>query len=1100
MPKRLQYGRAELLSLYSKAMPSLCDVDRLRKHGLWRVCRLRCVRRHFQVSLCSIVAYRGCRAGLSKWRTPHSRSAGNGTSIIVGNRRRTWLKNKQCSTSRSSLLTVHVDRHSAPQAININKPVSVRATRSTAVIGCLNVRSLLCKFDDVVELCHDRSIDLLCLTETWHDTDSAVLGRLRCAGFNVIDRPRPRAADADNMLVNHGGIVIVAAADVTLSPIVIVDQPTTFEMVCVRAVIGCFVAVVVVVYRPGSMSVQQRFFDELAVVLDRFATHQEPVYIVGDFNVRLDHSNDPHADQFRLLVDCYGLKLHPTGPTHQLGGTLDAVITQETAGCPECVVVEDVGLSDHHLLQWEVSTTHHALLVVTVRTRPWRHLDLELFRSALSTTRLCHSDDWPTDIDEMAALYDIELTGLLDSLIPESEFSRRPRPSDPWFDMECRVAKRITRRLERACAAANRRATTINASSSSNTSAAAAVAAKAAWYDQRRSYRQLRRRKCAEFWSDKMEADHSDPRKLWRSVDVLLGRGRLPANSAIDVESFNRFFVEKVNKVQSTTNGSTPPDFRSVKSGVAFRAFSPLTTDDVISAVRRLPDKFSAADSIPTSVFKQVIDVIAPFIVALFNRSLAVGHFPAGFKDAFLTPIVKKPGLDITDVCSYRPISNLSVLSKLLERLVALQLRDYLTSADLLPSLQSGFRPGHSTETAVLRVLSDILQAVDRGDSAALVLLDLSAAFDTVDHEILLQRLRTTFGIHDTVHQWFQSYLHGRTQYVRRGLIKSSKVRLTCGVPQGSVLGPLLFILYTADLISLIEDNGLSSHLYADDTQVYGSCRPVDIDTFSSKLSECIEVISNWMRSNRLQLNSDKTEILWCATGRRQHQLPTTSLLTDGVPVTPVKTVRNLGIFIDANLVMRTHVQRTVSRCFAALRQLRQIRNSVPAATFQSLVVALVLSRLDYGNSVLTGLPAHLVRRLQSVQNAAARLICNLRRSDHITDALVSLHWLRIPERVVFKIAVLTFKVIHGIAPEYLGPVVRVADLTSRQALRSASTNCLVVPPFKLSTIGNRAFPVAGPQVWNSLPENITSAPSLSIFRKRLKTHLFRRSFPHLIS
>ena len=162
--------------------------------------------------------------------------------------------------------------------------------------------------------------------------------------------------------------------------------------------------------------------------------------------------------------------------------------------------------------------------------------------------------------------------------------------------------------------------------------------------------------------------------------------------------------------------------------------------------------QISAADSIPTSILKQVIDVIAPFIVALFNRSLAAGHFPADFKEAFITPIVKKPGLDTTDVRSYRPISNLSVLSKLLERLVARQLRDYLTSADLLPPLQSGFRPGHSTETAVLWVLSDILQAVDRGNSAALVLLDLYAAFDTVDHEILLQRLRATFGIHDTVH------------------------------------------------------------------------------------------------------------------------------------------------------------------------------------------------------------------------------------------------------------------------------------------------------------------------------------------------------------
>jgi len=148
-------------------------------------------------------------------------------------------------------------------------------------------------------------------------------------------------------------------------------------------------------------------------------------------------------------------------------------------------------------------------------------------------------------------------------------------------------------------------------------------------------------------------------------------------------------------------------------------------------------------------------DLVVPFITELFNRSMSEGCFPAAFKEAFITPIVKKAGLDATDVSSYRPISNLSVLSKLLERLVARQLMQYLSSADLLPSLQSGFRPGHSTETAILRVLSDILQAVDRGDSAALILLYLSAAFDTVDHSILLQRLQTTFGVHDAAHRWF---------------------------------------------------------------------------------------------------------------------------------------------------------------------------------------------------------------------------------------------------------------------------------------------------------------------------------------------------------
>jgi len=977
--------------------------------------------------------------------------------------------------------------------------VKSRAALSTLTFGCLNVQSLLNKYDDVVELCrdNDRPIDLLCLTESWHDADSAVLGRLRCSGYNVVDRPRPRVAGTDDMSVNHGGVVIMAAGDVSLSPIAVVSQPSTFEVVCARAVVRQFSAIVVLVYRPGSAAIQQSFFDELAAVLDRVAVYQEPIYVMGDFNVRLDRDDDPHADQLRLLVDCYGLTLHDTEPTHRLGGTLDVVITHNSTGCPDHVAVKDVGLSDHFLLSWEVSTARAAPLSVPVCSRPWRRLDIEQFRAALSSSRLCRPDDWPADIDAMASLYDDELNILLDKCVPVRQFVRRPRPSDPWFDSECLQSKRLTRRLERASAAASHWAAA--ASPNDGTAAAKATAAKDAWYEQRREYRRLRHRKSFEFWRSKLEADQFDPGKLWKSVDVLLGRGRIPASSHIDVETFNRFFVDKVEKVRSNTKDAPPPTFSRVRSGVSFTTFSPLTIDDVIAAVRRLPDKSSAADSIPTNVLKQVADLLAPFLVELFNCSLNAGHFPDVFRHAFVTPVVKKPGLDTSAASSYRPISNLSVLSKLLERLVVYQLLNYLTSADLLSSLQSGYRAGHSTETAVLRVLSDILRAVDSGDVAALVLLDLSAAFDTVDHDILLKRLQATFGITDVAHRWIRSYLSGRTQRVRHGANISSITRLLCGVPQGSVLGPILFVLYTVDLIPLIQSHGLSAHLYADDTQVYGSCRPVDVVSFSSDLSRCVDETSGWMKSNRLQSNPDKAEVLWCTTSRRQHQLPTTPLSIDGAAVDPAKSVRDLGIYIDSDLVMRTHVQRTVSRCFSALRQLRQIRRSVPPDTFQSLIVSLVISRLDYGNAVLVGLPVYLVRRLQSVLNAAARLIYHMRSADHITDALISLHWLRVPQRIDYKVAVLTYKVLHGSAPRYLGPLVPVADLPGRRALRSAGTNRLSVPSVRLSTVGSRAFEVAAPRIWNALPEETTSAQSLMAFRRQLKSYLFQRSYPDVI-
>jgi len=268
--------------------------------------------------------------------------------------------------------------------------------------------------------------------------------------------------------------------------------------------------------------------------------------------------------------------------------------------------------------------------------------------------------------------------------------------------------------------------------------------------------------------------------------------------SSTDAETVNKFFADKIAKVSASTDNA-PPTYTHAPTEPSMCGFSTLSVDDIISGVHQLPDKSSTADPLPTFVLKQIIDLIAPFVTELFRCSLATGRFPSQFKDASITPIVKKVGLDPSDASSYRPISNLAVLSKLLERLIASQLMDYLTSADLLPSLQTAFT------RVIVRVLSDILQAINHGDFAALVLLDLSAAFNTVDHKILIQRLQSTYSIHGSVLQWFRSYLLGITQHVCRGSARSSAVHLVCGVPEGSVISPIFFILYTADLVALTE-------------------------------------------------------------------------------------------------------------------------------------------------------------------------------------------------------------------------------------------------------------------------------------------------------
>jgi len=273
-------------------------------------------------------------------------------------------------------------------------------------------------------------------------------------------------------------------------------------------------------------------------------------------------------------------------------------------------------------------------------------------------------------------------------------------------------------------------------------------------------------------------------------------------------------------------------------------------------------------------------------------------------------------------------------------------------------------------------------------------------------------------------------------------------------------------------------------------------CHPAYYLELQNSISVCISDVAAWMRSNRLQLNADKTEIIWCTSSHRQHQIPTASFAIGADVITTVSSVQDLGIYLDSDLSMRTHISKTVSDCFAVLRQIRSIRLSVTRPVLQSLVASLVLTRLDYGSSTLAGLPARQLNRLQSIINSAAHLVYSARRSEHVSPLLRELHWLRIPERIDFHLAVLVYRCMNGTTPRYLGSELqRVTDIESRRRLRSALSPSLHVPRSLHRTIGDRAFTIAAAKIWNTLPPVITSLLSLGAFKRALKTEMFRRSY-----
>ena len=246
-------------------------------------------------------------------------------------------------------------------------------------------------------------------------------------------------------------------------------------------------------------------------------------------------------------------------------------------------------------------------------------------------------------------------------------------------------------------------------------------------------------------------------------------------------------------------------------------------------------------------------------------------------KKALVTPLLKKPSLDSESLKNYRPVSNLSFLSKLTERVVADQLASHMNENQLHTPVQSAYRPKHSTETALLKVLNDILICIDKGNGVILVLLELSAAFDTIDHKILIDRLCDRIGVTGKALAWLKSYLIDRLQMIHINGRSSKPVLLIFGVPQGSVLGPVKFIAYWGPVFEIAKAHGIDSHLYADDTQLYFAFdldKPSDFNDAITNVENCIDDIKIWMNENKLKLNDSKTELLVFSSSRQNSKIP----------------------------------------------------------------------------------------------------------------------------------------------------------------------------------------------------------------------------------
>lgn len=381
-----------------------------------------------------------------------------------------------------------------------------------------------------------------------------------------------------------------------------------------------------------------------------------------------------------------------------------------------------------------------------------------------------------------------------------------------------------------------------------------------------------------------------------------------------------------------------------------------------------------------------------------------------------------------------------------------------------------------------------MLLAADSDSTSVLLLLHLSAAFDTVDHKILLDRLRHVFGISGQVLQWLRSYLSERSQRIFHINVLSASRAVRHGVPQGSVLGPLLFSVYLAPLGQIMRFFGINFHCYADDLQLY---LPLLLETGSdlAKLKACLTAVKSWLSANFLLLNSAKTEMMTIGPARLNQQHDQLVLTLDDCVIQCRDRVKNLGVVFDQTLSFDLHIKQVTKVEFFHLRRIAKIRPLLSLNDAEVLVHSFVTSRLDYCNALLSGLPKKSFRGLQLVQNAAARILIGSSRYDHISPVLASLHWLPVQVRADFKVLLLTYKALNGMAPSYLTDLL--TPYVPTRSLRSQATGLLMIPIVRKKTVGERAFFFRAPILWNRLPQEIRQACSVEVFKAKLKTHLF---------
>ena len=921
-------------------------------------------------------------------------------------------------------------------------------------IAQLNVNSILKHVDEIKSLVKQNNIHLLALNETKVD-HSIFDDEINIHNYSLVRKDRTRQG---------GGVAIYIHKSLHYEKLTH-ESMNDLEIIAIKLYLRNSEPIVLSTwYRPPSSSVDVfNHYEDFLIYVDGLGLD---TIVIGDTNCDLlSHSLSSTTKRYIELNDLYAFvqinKTEPTRVTNVSATLVDHILTN----CPDNVKKHGVihnGLSDHSI-SYLVLNSCISSCPKLISFRSCKSLDADKFRDDIrkqpwAKLTKCHT------IDQAVEIWQSLLMDIIDKHMPMHSKRVRDRDS-PWMSSDIyKLMKKRDKLKKKACRLKDEKLMG--------------------------EYRKLRNKVTAEigkakkkYYSDKLSEFNNSPNNTWKTLKSFIpkkkGDSSVTVNSSSATETanrFNTFFAE----VGSSLADKVPdaPHVRENENHVedSFE-FTSVNETDVLSIIRNLRNTKSVGlDSISVFVLKLCALEIAPSISYLINFSLKSGKFPTQWKSAKIIPIHKSGDKDIPS--NYRPISILPCVSKILERVVQRQILAYLHKNNILSPAQSGFRPRHSTITTLIKVTNDWFQAIDNKEYTGAVFVDLKKAFDTVDCDTLIKKLNI-IGINGLPSSWIRSYMTNRVCRTFVNSKLSSESSISCGVPQGSLLGPLLFIIYVNDLVECVESCKIQ--LYADDTVLYFSHS--SINNIELALNSDLKNVYNWMCQNKLTVNCQKTE---CMLLGSKHMLSKENVLQITLHKSPLNQVRlfkYLGMICDENLNWNYHIENMLQKIGKMVGFLGRLRRSLSESILNTIYRSLILPLFDYGDVIYSSSFTKYTDKLQKLQNRAARIILKVKFEHHVSvpEMHNALHWQLLDERRHNHSLVFMYKILNDLTPTYLRNEFEYVP----QHYSSRFGEILYLPKPRTDYL-KRSFKYRCAKAYNVLPPATKSSSTVNAFKSRI--------------